>query len=113
MQEIEIFGKIQVSSKIYQGDDLFSVQSRGKQCAFMSLSALLTAHFIPLIDWSKTTYEETKCTLYLIRGDKMYLQALNDGFVTFVVLEPGVEFLYVGITLPKVVSVSSCTNMFS
>ena len=44
-------------------------------------------------------------------GDKMCLQALNDGFV---VLEPGVEFLYVGIlTLPKVVSVSSCTNMFS
>jgi hypothetical protein len=38
-----------LSSKIYQGDDLSSVQSRGKQCAFMSLSALLTAHFIPLI----------------------------------------------------------------
>jgi hypothetical protein len=43
----KILGKIQVSmalflsSKIYQGDDLFSVQSRGKQCAFMSLSALL------------------------------------------------------------------------
>jgi hypothetical protein len=48
--------------------------------------------------------------MYLLGGDKMYLQALNDGFV---VLEPGVEFLYVGITLPKVVSVSSCTNMFS
>jgi hypothetical protein len=31
----------------------------------------------------------------LILRDKMYLQALNDGFV---VLEPGVEFLYVGIT---------------
>jgi predicted nucleic acid-binding Zn finger protein len=53
----KIFGKIQVSmalflsSKICQGDDLFySVQSRGKQCAFMSLSALLTAHFIPLIN---------------------------------------------------------------
>ena len=45
----KIFGKIEVSmalflsSKIYQGDDLFSVQSRGKQWAFiyMSLSALL------------------------------------------------------------------------
>ena len=46
----------------------------------------------------------------ILRGDKMYLQALNDGFV---VLEPGIEFLYVGKTLPKVVSVSSCTNMFS
>ena len=48
---------------------------------------------------------------FILRGDKMYLQALNDGFV---VLEPGVDFLYVGIlTLPKVVSVSSCTNMYS
>ena len=41
---------------------------------------------------------------YLIQGDKMYLQALNDGFV---VLEPGVEFLSVD-NLPKLVSVSSC-----
>ena len=31
-----------LSSYILQGDDLFSVQSRGKQCAFMSLLALLT-----------------------------------------------------------------------
>jgi hypothetical protein len=31
----------------------------------------------------------------ILRGDKMYLQALNDGFV---VLEPGVEFVYVGKT---------------
>jgi hypothetical protein len=57
----KIFGNIQVSmalflSYIHQGDDLFSVQSRGKQCAFMSLSALLTAQNIPLIDWSKTTF---------------------------------------------------------
>ncbi len=28
-----------LSSDIHQGDELFSVQSRGKQCAFMSLSA--------------------------------------------------------------------------
>ena len=42
------------SSYIHQGNDLFSVQSRGKQCAFMSLSALLTAQNIPLalIDWA-------------------------------------------------------------
>ena len=46
--------------------------------------------------------------MYLLRIDKMYLQALNDGFV---VLELGVELLYVGITLPKVVSVSSCMNI--
>ena len=79
----KIFGKIQVSmalflsSKIYQGDDLFSVKFRGKQCAFVSLSALLTAQFIPLTIGQKqhlimSYYEETKM---------MYLQALNDGFV--------------------------------
>ena len=28
---------------IHQGHECFSAQSRGKQCAFMSLSALLTA----------------------------------------------------------------------
>ena len=106
----KILGKIQVSmalflsSYIHQGDDIFSVQSRGKQCAFMSLSALLTAQNIPLIDWSKTTFSNV-----LLQGDKMYLQALNDGFV---VLEPGVEFLSVD-NLPKLVSVSCCTNMFS
>ena len=39
----------------------------------------------------------------------MYLQALDNGFV---VLEHGVEFMSVD-NLPKVVSVSCCTNMFS
>ena len=68
------------------GNDLFSVQSRGKQCAFMSLSALLTAQNIPLIDWSKTTFINNVS----LQGDKMYLQALNDGFV---VLEPGHQVL--------------------
>ena len=32
-----------LSANIHQGDDLFSICSRGKQCAFMSLSALLSA----------------------------------------------------------------------
>ena len=59
---------------------------------------------IPLIDWSKTTLNNV-----LLQGDKMYLQALDNGFV---VLEPGVEFMSVD-NLPKVVSISSCTNMFS
>jgi hypothetical protein len=70
----------------------------------MSLSAVLTAQNIPLIDWSKTTLNNV-----LLQGDKMHLQALDNGFV---VLEPGVEFLSVD-NLPKVVSVTSCTNMFS
>jgi hypothetical protein len=67
----KIFGKFQVSmalflsSEIHQGDDLFSVQSRGKQCAFMSLSAVLTAQNIPLIDWSKTTLNSSWITALL------------------------------------------------
>jgi hypothetical protein len=43
------------------------------------------AQNIPLIDWSKTTFN------VLLQGDKMNLQALNDGLI--VVLVPGVEFL--------------------
>ena len=57
---------------LHQGDDLFSVQSRGKQCAFMSLSALLTAQNIPLSDWSKTKFS---INVLLIQGDKMYLHS--------------------------------------
>jgi hypothetical protein len=50
---IQVCMALFLSSYIHQGDYLFSVQSRGKQCTFMSLSALLTAQNIPLIDWSK------------------------------------------------------------
>ena len=47
------------------------------------------AQNIPLIDWSKTTFNNV-----LLQGDKMNLQALDDGLI--VVLVPGVEFLSVG-----------------
>ena len=67
-----------LSAYIHQeGDDLFSAQSRGKQCAFMSLSAILTAENMPLIDWSKTTFINN----VLLQGDKMYLRALNNGLI--------------------------------
>ena len=46
---------LHIAGTFHQGDERFSVQSRGKQCAFMSLSAVLTAQNIPVIDWSKTT----------------------------------------------------------
>jgi hypothetical protein len=45
-----------ISAIIHQGDELFSVHSRGKQCAFLSLSALLTARNTPLTAWSFTTF---------------------------------------------------------
>jgi hypothetical protein len=49
-------------------------------CSYELITALLTAQNIPLIDWSKTTFNNV-----LLQGVKMYFQALNDGFV---VLEP-------------------------
>ena len=54
-----------LSAYIHQGDDLFnSAESRGKQCAFMSLSAILTAENMPLIDWSKTTFNNVLLCTY-------------------------------------------------
>ena len=42
---------------MHQGDERFSVQTRGKQCAFMSLAAVITAQNNPVIDWSTTTFD--------------------------------------------------------
>ena len=82
----KILGKIQVSmalflySYIHQGDDLFSVQCRCKQCAF-NCPKYTTDRLV-----------KNKLNNVLLQGDKMYLQALDNGFV---VLEPGVEFMSV------------------
>ena len=65
-------------------------------CFYQLISALLlTAQNTPLIDWSKTTLNNV-----LLQGDKMYLQALDNGFV---VLEPGVEFMSHARNVPAVV----------
>ena len=89
------------SASIHQGDEIFSVESRGKQCAFMSLSAILTAQNSSLVDWSESTLNNV-----LLQGDKMYLNALNNGLL---VLYPGVEFLSID-NLPTVVNVASNGN---
>ena len=52
---------------IHQGHEGFSGQSRGKQCSFMRLSALLTTQTIPVIEWNSTTIDNT-----LVQGDNMY-----------------------------------------
>ena len=93
-----------LSADIHQGDERFSVHSRGKQCAFMSLSALLTARNIPLNLWSRITFKNA-----LLQGDKMFLNALDGGFI---ILDPGVEFLSVE-NLPAAVSVACCTNLLN
>ena len=96
--------EISLSSDIHQGDELFSVQSRWKQCAFMSLSALLTARNIPLNLWSRITIKYA-----LLQGDKMFLNALDSGLI---ILDPAVEFLSVE-NLPTVVNVACCTNLLN
>jgi hypothetical protein len=92
-----------LSADFHQGDEHFSVHSTGKQCAFMSLSVLLTAQNISLSSWSKITFNNV-----LPQGDKLYLKAINTGFV---MLDPGIDFLSVE-HLPKAIGVSSsCINM--
>ena len=93
-----------LSADIHQGDECFSVHSRGKQCAFMSLSALLTARNISLNSWSSVTFKNA-----LLQGDKMFLNALGSGFI---ILDPGVEFLSVE-NLPTVLNVACCTNLLN
>ena len=75
-EQILVSRALFLSTNIHQGDNLFSVQSRGKQCAFMSSSAVLPAQNIPLIDWSQETLDNV-----LLQGDKMYLHALGNGYL--------------------------------
>ena len=67
----------------------------------MSLLALLTTETKPLIEWSNTTLNNV-----VLQGDKMYLEALNNGLI---VPDPGVERL--SIDNASVVCVSCCMNM--
>jgi hypothetical protein len=93
-----------LSADIHQGDERFRVHSRGKQCAFMSLAALLTARNIPLNLWSRITFNNAS-----LQGDIMFLDALDSGFI---ILDPGVGFLSVE-NLPTVVNVVCCTNLLN
>ena len=61
---------------IHQGREGFSGQSRGKQCSFINLSALLTAQTIPVIEWNSTTIDNA-----LGQGDNMYLNAFNNDLI--------------------------------
>ena len=65
-----------ISANNNQGNEIFSPQSRGKQCAFISISALLTARHIPLMNWTSTIFDNV-----LFRGDEMYLQSLNGSLI--------------------------------
>ena len=65
-----------VCGSIHQGHHRFSSQSRGKQCSFMSLSALLTAQVIPVFEWNSTTVDSV-----LLQGDNMYMNAFENDLI--------------------------------
>ena len=63
---------------IHQGREGYIGQSRGKQCSFMCLSALLTTQTIPVIEseWNSTTIDNA-----LVQGDNMYLNVFNNDLI--------------------------------
>ena len=61
-----------VSGSIHQADRRFSDVSRGKQSAFMSLSALLRANFCRVSQWTADIIDE------ILIGDAMYVKAFDD-----------------------------------
>jgi hypothetical protein len=62
-----------IRGSIHQGHQRFSVLSRGRQCSFMSLFALLYAQVHPVRQWGRYTINQI-----LIEGDRMYLNALDN-----------------------------------
>ena len=91
-----------LSANIHQGNDLFSVYSRGRQCAFLCLSALLTSRNNPVVVMSKTTLNNV-----LLQGNSMYLEALNNGLI---VPDPSVDLLSIN-NLPSVAYVTCYTDI--
>jgi len=65
-----------VAGSIHQGNERFSDVSRGRQCCFMSFSALLCAQLLPVAQWSTQTIDEI-----LTQGDTMYLDALENHLI--------------------------------
>jgi hypothetical protein len=58
---------------IHQGDGRFSNISRGRQCAFMTLSALLCANCGNISKWTTQTVDRL-----LAEGDSMFLKAFEE-----------------------------------
>jgi hypothetical protein len=81
-----------VSGGFHQADERFTDESRGKQCAFITLSALLTAQNTPDTEWNSATIDNV-----LLQGYEMYLNALDNCQI------PREQFLLVD-HLPKIVS---------
>ena len=63
---------LSIAGSSHQGHERFSEISRGRQCSFMSFSALLCAQSFPVQHWDTATVDQI-----LIEGDRMYLNALE------------------------------------
>ena len=61
-----------IRGSIHQGHGAFSEHSRGRQCAFMSLAALLFNRSNSVDLWTQTNIDDIFC-----HGDRMYLHALT------------------------------------
>ena len=61
-----------ISGSIHQGHEQFSDIARGRQCSFMSFSALLCAQSCPVQQWKTCTVDQI-----LTHGDTIYLTALQ------------------------------------
>ena len=67
---------LSLQAAFHQGDPNFSDLSRGRQCAFMSLSALLYSQFWPVPQWTQIDLHEI-----LNHGDSMYLHAFQQQLI--------------------------------
>ena len=65
-----------IRGSIHQGHEAFSEHSRGRQCAFMSLAALLFNRSNSVDLWTQTNIDDILC-----HGDRMYLHALTNRMV--------------------------------
>ena len=84
---------------IHQGNDRFSNVSRGRQCAFMSLSALLCANSCDILTWTSDTIDGI-----VIEGDAMYLKAFKERSI------PDTETISLNYLPVKVHSIESQPN---
>ena len=63
---------LSITGSSHQSHEHFSEISRGRQCSFMSFSALLCAQSFSVRHWDTATVDQI-----LIEGDRMYLNALE------------------------------------
>ena len=95
-----------LSASIHQGNDLFSVYSRGRQCAFMCLSALLTARNNPVVVWSKTTLNNVLLQAWALTIHKSQCLTLPKAWIDIGKSERPAGVSYVAISQVK--SLASC-----